>query len=89
MLHTYIPEILFREFYFPGRWLDTLRAARGPRTSSLEEVQYPPAALGKDNPVDDDDDGAGGVIRLPHEDAYFARRAQWRAWVAHRGPTPA
>src|SRR5215218_239722 len=25
----------------PGRWLNILRAARGPRTSSLAEVEYP------------------------------------------------
>src|SRR5215207_9199390 len=71
----------------PGRWLNILRAARGPRTSSLAEVEYPPAALGKDEPVDD----AAGVviIRHPDEDAYFARQAQWRAGVAHRGSGPA
>jgi hypothetical protein len=69
----------------PGHGLNILRAARGPRTSSLDEVEYPRAALGKGEP----DDDAGVVIRHPDEDAYFARQAQWRAGVAHRGPGPA
>jgi hypothetical protein len=53
----------------PGRWLNILRVARGPRTSSLIEVEYPRAALGKSEP----DDDAGVVIRHPDGDAYFAR----------------
>jgi hypothetical protein len=69
----------------PGRWLNILRAARGPRTSSLAEVEYPPAALGKDEP----DDDAGVVIRHPDEDAYFARQAQWRAGAPMGDPGPA
>jgi hypothetical protein len=69
----------------PGRWLNILPAARGPRTSSLAEVEYPRAALGMGEP----DYDAGVVIRHPDEDAYFARQAQWRAGGAHRGPGPA
>src|SRR5215217_6668281 len=68
----------------PGRWLNVLRAASGPLTSSLAEVEYPRAPLGKGEPVDDD--ASGGVIRHPDEDAYFAPQAQWRARLAHRGP---
>ena len=69
----------------PGRWLNILPAARGPRTSSLAHVEYPRAALGKGEP----DYDAGVVIRHTDEDAYFACQAQWRAGVAHRGPGPA
>jgi hypothetical protein len=43
----------------PGRWLNILPAARGPRTSSLAEVEYPRAALGKG----ESDYDAGVVIR--------------------------
>jgi hypothetical protein len=50
----------------PGRWLNILRVARGPRTSSLIEVEYPRAALGKGEP----DDDPGVVIRHPDGDAY-------------------
>jgi hypothetical protein len=41
-------ECLLPKNPVPGRWLNILRAARGPRTSSLDEVEYPRAALGKD-----------------------------------------
>jgi hypothetical protein len=70
----------------PGRWLNILWAARGPRTSSLAEVEYPRVALGKDEP---DDDEAGVVIRHPDEDAYFVRQAQWRAGAPMGDPGPA
>ena len=80
-----LPRIFLPRNPVPGRWLNILRAARGPQTSSLAEVEYPRAALGKDEP----DDDADVVIRHPHEDAYFSRQAQWRAGVAHRAPRPA
>jgi len=78
-------ECLLPRSYVPERCLNILRAARGPRTSSLAEVEYPRAALAKGEP----DDDASVVIRHPDEDANFARQAQWRAGVALRAPGPA
>jgi hypothetical protein len=51
----------------PGRRLNILPAAREPRTSSLAEVEYPRAALGKGEP----DYDAGVVIRQTDERYLF------------------